>query len=180
MKNIITVLLSLTFFLTSCEMSKSQSYEIPKSEQSVNKLLYHIANTFEKKYNLNAIATNVSMPGGVVKKLGLDFQIHGPLSKEELRKILVALAQEFLNFVNEDVDVRFFLKQYPFEIKNIEITLFLIDSKGFEIKDPNIGISGISNGKLDYQMLIFTDIPIVKNESEETYDDALKTLQGTE
>ncbi len=161
-----------------CEMPNHQNVEIPKSEKAVNDLLYKISQSFEKKYKMNAIATNVSMPGGVVKLLGLDFQIRGPLSKNEIRKILIDTAQEFLTSVNSDVAVRPYLENYPFKIKNIDITLFLIDAKGIRLDDPHIGIASISRGTLDYDILITTDIPSIKSEFEESYEEVLKGIQN--
>jgi len=158
-------------------MSNNRRYEISENEKSVNNILYEIAYSFKKKYKLYPIATIVAMPGGIVKELGLDFQIIGPLSKDEIRRILINLAQEFLVFVNSDEAVRPYLENYPFEIKNIEITLFLKDSKGREIEDPHIGIAGISRGRLDYEILVITDIPKVISRVEESYEEALKALQ---
>ncbi len=111
---------------------------------------------------MKTIATNVSMPGGIVKLLGLDFQVRGPLLREEIRKILIESVHDFLVYVNSDAAVRPYLENYPFEIKNVEITLFFIDAQGLELDDPYIGIAGISRGRLDYQILItIDDIPSV-------------------
>jgi hypothetical protein len=152
--------------------------KIPQSEQSINHLLGQIANSFEKKYKMKTIATNVSMPEGVVKLLGLDFQIRGPLPKEEIRKLLIELNKEFIALVNSDENVRSHLEHYPFEIRNIEITLFFIDSHGHELDDPYIGIAGISRGRIDYQTIITNNgVPSVKNEFVESYEEALEALK---
>ncbi|PJD93785.1 MAG: hypothetical protein CK425_12410 [Parachlamydia sp.] len=150
------------------------------NEEAVNDLLYRIAHSFEKKYKVNTIATNVAMPRGIVKLLGLDFQVRGPLSKEEIRKILIALSQDFLVSVNSDEAIKPYLENYPFEIKNIEITLFFMDSRNIRLNDPYLGIAGISRGKLDYQILITTDIPSIKSEFDESYEEALQALNRKE
>jgi hypothetical protein len=186
MKNVMVILLCLTFFLMYCqmsnsqgyEMSNSQKYEIPKSGQAVNGLLCRIEHSLEKKYKMKTIGTNVAMPGGVVKLLGLDFHIRGPLSREEIRKILIESAQDFLTMVNSDEAVRSYLENYPFKIENVHITLFCIDSRGFKLDDPYIGIAGIARGELDYKILITTDIPSIKSEFEESYEEAMEALQN--
>ena len=120
------------------------------------------------------------MPGGTVKLLGLDFQIRGPLPKEEIRKLLIELNREFILLVNSDENVRPYLEHYPFEIKNIEITLFFRDARGMKLNDPHISIAGISRGRLDYQVLTRTDgIPSVKSESVESYEEALEALKSS-
>jgi hypothetical protein len=158
-------------------MANYKQDEIPQSEQIVDHLLYQIKHSLGKKYKMKTIATNVAMPGGIVKLLGLDFHIRGPLSREELRHLLVDLAQDFVAFVNSDQAIKPYLENYPFEVKNIDITLFIRDSRGIRLEDPYIGVAGISRGRLDYQILITADdIPSVKNESEESYEEALQAL----
>jgi len=135
----------------------------------------------KKKYKINTIATNISMPGGIVKLLGLDFQVQGPLSKEEIRKILIALVQDFLVSVNSNEKIKPYLENYPFEIKNIEITLFFIDSQRMELLDPNIGIAKVSSGSLSYKILAKTNgILSIKSLSKESYEEALQILNRNE
>lgn len=177
MRKTLSIFMLLFYLLTGCEMSNYKTNETPKSEGAVNNLLSQMARSFEKKYKMSTIATNVAMPRGVVKILGLDFQMLGPRSREDIREILINSVQDFLLFVNSNEEVRPYLENYPFEIKNVEITLFFINSKRMELNDPYIGIAGISEGKLDYQILIDTDgIPSIKNEYVESYDEALNAL----
>jgi hypothetical protein len=152
-------------------------YEIPKSEKAVNSLLHRIEISLTKKYKIKTIGTDVSMPGGDVRLLGLDFAIRGPLSKEEIRKILINLVQEFLAIVNSDEAVRPYLTHYPFKIEDINIALFLKDAKGSGIDEPSIGIAEISRGILAYKTIIRTEgIPAFKNKDKESYEEALKAI----
>jgi len=117
------------------------------------------------------------MPGGVINLLGFHFTIQGPLTKEDLRPVLVNCAKDFLSIVNNDADVRSYLIHYPFTMNNIDVSLFLVDSSRMRLDDPYIGIAGIANGKLDYLTLVTTDIPEIKTSIEESYEDALKLLK---
>ena len=112
----------------------------------MNNFLNKLSFLIENKYKIHAIGTAISMPGGFVQELGLDFQIYGPLSRKEIRKILIDLANEFLLFINSE-EIKSYLENYPFNIKNVDITLFLIDSNGIGLDDPYIGIAEISEGK---------------------------------
>lgn len=158
-------------------MINNQNNEPPKSEKVVNDLLYQIECNFKKKYRIKTIATNVSMPGGVVQLLGLDFQIYGPLSKEEIRKILINMAQDFILYINSCEKIKPYLKKFPFGIENIDITLLFIDSNGFDLDYPYISIAEISHGKIVYKSLIkINNIPSIKSKFEESYEEALKTI----
>ncbi len=162
-----------------CNNEKNQNnLEIPKSEQSVNRLLHQISVLFDKKYKLQTCATIVSMPGGEVRLLGFHSHIKGPLSREHIRKILINSAQDFLDFVNSNDSIKPYLKNYPFEIKNIEIIIIITNSKGIGLDDPYIGIAEIFREKIVYQNLITTDIPSIKSEFEESYEEALKICKG--
>jgi len=128
-KTIIALICALSIFFMGLKMLERPRYEIPQSEQSVNKLLSQMSDQLSKKYKLHPIATVVAMPSGVIKQLGLEFQVYGPLSKEEIRKILINSSQELLSAVNDDLKIRPNLECYPFTLKRIEICLFVIDKK---------------------------------------------------
>lgn len=182
MKILITLFICfLPFFLASCKESQKQRYERPPSVRAVHALIGKIAKKLTEKYSdykLRATSDTIAMPGGIVKCLGINFQIRGPLSKEEIRKVLIALAHDFNKIVNEDEGVRPYLKEYPFPIERVEISLFLRTSTNGDIDDPEIGIAGIINGEIDYMTQDHSKIPSFKTEIVETYAEALKALQG--
>ncbi|MFZ0565164.1 MAG: hypothetical protein WAM28_03165, partial [Chlamydiales bacterium] len=137
------------------------------------------AYTLGSQYEMNPIATNVAMPGGIVKLMGLDFQICGPLTKENIRKILISSAQELLLNINSNTEIRPYLETYPFTIKNVEMNLFILDSSRIRLDHPHIGIAGIVDGGLDYLTLVsIENIPKKITESQETYEEAIKTLEN--
>ena len=178
MKHLIKIIIGLMIFTLIGFTVIMPHEEIPQSEQAVNRLLGKIASYLQKKYNMCPIATNVAMPRGVVKLLGLDFQIKGPLSKEELRKILINSVQDFLLFVNNNEDIQPYLENIPFEIKNINIIIFIVDSKGYGIENPHISNVDIRDDILEYQYIERTDIPRIKRREKESIDEALKLLQN--
>ncbi len=158
-------------------MRQDANSKIPKNELSVSDLLNKIAGSLEQKYHMQVVGIAISMPRGVVKELGLDFQIQGPLSREDIRKILVYSAQEFLALVNADKVIKPYLQNQLFEIKDIDISLFMINSRDQGLDDPYIGIAGIANGRLIYKKLLTTDVPSIKSEFEESYEEAIQALQ---
>lgn len=168
----------LSFFLiVGFKLFKNADYEIPKSEQAVNTVLGQTKAILKKRYKIDPVATNVAMPGGIIKLLGLDFQIVGPLNKERIREILIDCTQELLNKVNTNPQIKPYLEQYPFTIKNIEINLFIVDSTRREINHPEIGIARISEGQLNYLTLMYTGIPQKINDSSESYEEAITKIE---
>jgi hypothetical protein len=171
-------LLFATLLLMSFnKFNMPDDYQISPTEKTVNSLLDKNAKFLSKKYKMRAIATNVAMPGDVVKILGLHFQIQGPLTKNELRKLLINMAKDFISTINENKDIYQSLEHNPFDIKALDITLFLIDSNSIDIEHPHIGTASIKYGVLTYKTYITTDIPELLCREDETYDEALKKLQ---
>ncbi len=166
--------------LFSCERSQYNNLILSPNEKAVNELLSQLANKFERQYKIKPVATNVAMHGGIVRMLGLDFQVIGPLTKEDIRRLLIKLVQEFLITVNTDEKIRTFLKKYPFTIKNISITLFIDYANGQYVLDPEIGIAGISTAELNYKYLDIDPETYInfKKVDQETYEEALDMLEN--
>lgn len=167
----------LTFLFMGFKLFEGSDYKIPKDEQIVNDLLNNAACLFKKKYKLLPIGTSVAMPSGVIKKLGLEFQLYGPESKEEIRKILINCSQELLNIINSNLEIRPYLECYPFTIDRIGIGLFINHKDNSGVDYPHIGIATIRKSKLEFLRLITTDIPNLKDTYVESYEDALKALE---
>ena len=75
----------ISLFLNGCG---SIDYEIPPNEKAVNSAVERNSKALAKKYCMRPFAITVAMPGGDIRYLKLKFQIHGPLSKKELRKVV--------------------------------------------------------------------------------------------
>lgn len=158
-------------------------YEIPSDEKAVSKAMARNSQVLAKKYNMRPFGVSVAMPEGDIQFLELEFQICGPLSKEQIRKILIEAAHGFLADINADSNLCAYLKNHSLTIKDIGITLFLIDASGRGLRDPNISIAKIIKGELEYAILtnIYDDelkqnIPQFKSKSGEAYEEALNIL----
>lgn len=153
------------------------SHDIPRNEQIVNKLMGQLANELSKKCKMKPIGITVGMPSGVVKLLGLEFDIIGPLSKNEIRKILISSSEEFIVKINNDIDIRPYLEFYPFKKENIEIVLYFNDKNYSGLNHPHIGVASIRKNILQYKTLITTDIPRLQTKDVETEEEALRALK---
>lgn len=148
------IYLSLLFYMVViCGSGECMSNEYKPAEYVVmsKAIIADMAKILPKKYGMEVISTT----SGLAKRvnvLGLGFQIKGPLTKEQLREILVDCEEEFLAKVNENERIRPYLKNYPFNAENIELEIFVNDSQTGEMAvDPFITVASISNGLLVYR-----------------------------
>lgn len=169
----IWILIILTF--SACASTQQHP---SAAEKAADNAVDALEDILTKKYHMEAIGVNFSIPRGIIKKLGIHFNIRGPLSKEELRTILVYATQDFVDYVNADQKIQPFLEHKPFTFKNVDIILFVKKSNGYSrIEHPNIGVAGILKGRLWYDTIVsINDMPQDQTEEDETYEEALKIL----
>lgn len=58
-----------------------------------------------------------------VKKINLHYDSHECLNLEEARKLYVEIAEKYLAYINDNEDIRPYLHDYPFTIKNLELAI---------------------------------------------------------
>ena len=97
------------------------------------------------------------MPGGPIQKLALCFDTKSPLTKEQLRELLVKTANELVHQVQDNKEIQEFLKDPPFTIKNVQIIIYNHDEKGYGVFDPQIATAQISLGILTYRTIDSAD-----------------------
>src|SRR5271154_137354 len=116
-----TVFLTILIIFTGFIMANKQQYYPSKGEQLVNNILAKTAKIIKDKYNLKPCGEGAAMPGGPIQELTLCFDTKSIHTKEQLRELLIMSAQELLRQVNGNNDIQEFLKERPFNIKNIQI-----------------------------------------------------------
>ena len=109
--------------------SSSQKYIPAEYVVIVDQITADVAAKLANRYNMRVIGIGGGLAGGV-NRLGLSFQIRGPLSKEQLRAIIVDCVEEFLLPINTNERLRPSLKIYPFTADQIEIEIFVVDQSG--------------------------------------------------
>lgn len=129
-----------------------------------------------KKYQLAVTSDTGGMAGGV-NLIGLSFRVTGPLSKEELRVVFVDSVEMFLTMLNENEEIRPFLKNYPYTIDGIDNTIFVFDKNGDKLFYPNISIVGNVRGKVKYVTNDKENQYKYKTEEKESYEEALKIVK---
>lgn len=175
-KFVLLYLLLNFFSLNGFIMNK---YAPPPYVQISDQLSNKTAKILEEKYHLNLIGTG----GGLFKcvnMLSLSFNIQGSLSKDDLRKILIDGVNTFLNEINNDINIRPYLKRYPFLAEDVEIKLFIVDSQRREVFHPEISVAIARSGELVYKTESEQNKTRYGYESvnKEKFEDALKIVQA--
>jgi hypothetical protein len=155
----------------------NQQYYPQKDEQLVNGILAKTANLIKDKYDLKPSGSGAAMPGGPIQELVLCFDTKYPLTKEQLRELLIKIANELVNQVNENKEIQEFLKDPPFTIKNVQIIIYNHDKQGREAYDPQIATAQISRGVLDYRTVDAADTFKFKQEFIETCEEAMQAVK---
>lgn len=168
----------LIFQLFVCFFSTlfSQDIDVKESSKAIHRVMYKVEDRLSKKYRLTTSSDTISAPGGCVQGLGFSFKIVGPLKKNDLRRILVESGQEFLEIIYEDPKLQLFLEE-GFDIKNIDLALFIVDSKGYDVNAPDIGTATLYRGKLTYFAIKEGDLQINTKPETETYEEATDLLR---
>jgi hypothetical protein len=174
----IILLLFLLIFAGFIMQNKHQQYHPSKGEQLVNSILAKTAKIVKDKYNLKPSGAGAAMPGGPIQELTLCFDTKYPHTKEKLRELIIKLAHELLNQVEENNEIQEFLKYKPFKIKNVEIVIYNHDHNGRSIYDPEISVAEIAQAKIVYRTIDPQDSFKYKNRFEESYEEALKALSS--
>lgn len=136
LKDNIYLLLFITLFTIYSTKVHSQ-HITPKYVPMAQKLRSEISDRIAKKYCMSLIG----MEGGMsrhVNLLGAVFEIVGPKTKEELRSLLVASVEEFLQTMNSNEEIRPYLRNFPFDASNISIKIHVVDKQNKQIVHPNL------------------------------------------
>jgi hypothetical protein len=162
--------LFLSVFLFSCQSNGDLGKS--KKERIVDEIIHNSFIKISKKTELVPCGTGAQMMDEI-KMLGLYFDCKKQINIDEARKLLIDAADEFLNEINSNEEVRPYLSKYPFEIKNVEICIYTPPNQ----KLAELAVVSVSNGFLIYKI---DDIFTGKFEVvvKETYEEGLQKLHS--
>lgn len=174
--HLITVFLgTIGFFLGSC----MQQYGLPLTERDIASININekAGKQIASKYGMSVIGK-----GGGADKEGinlkiLSFNTIAALNLEQARKLIIDCIEEFLTIINTDEEIRPYLKNFPFTIKNVKITIFFETSDGLSIYDPLISVTYNVGDTLHYATFENEESVRYKTEITETYEEGLAKLK---
>ncbi len=168
---IILLGVSLSFMSFSFFKKKERDYE-----QIANEISANVAKKLVKKHKMNWIGEGGGMMGSVYM-IGLHFQIHHPLNREEARERILDCVEELLAAVNSNQEIRPFLKNYPFTTKNVQVSI-ISNNKGKDVFDPDIRVVSVfENDEIIFRTKEPNKVPY-KNVYRESYSEALSSTKN--
>ena len=138
--------LLLIFIFSSCSQDPfDKRFQLSEKEKIVNKLERKATSDLQKKYGLIPVGTGGQMMNEV-KKLRLIFNYPYSLTEDGARALAIKATEDYLVAINKEESLRQYLANYPFGPKNVEITIFLQDSRGRSIQPDQFDHIKSANG----------------------------------
>jgi len=174
MEKYLLILICLSIFSSSCssENEPDRSHEKSYIRGVVQS---RVAKKVEKKHKLYASGFGFWGPD-CYEELEISFEHQGILSRDEARFLIVDIAADFLEEVNQDENIRPHLCQFPYTIKNLFIPIFP-RMKGYKNPiHPDYVLISLSDGVISYKTELENQKYEYHTEEDETFEDALNIL----
>ncbi|SCA62457.1 hypothetical protein SCG7109_AA_00470 [Chlamydiales bacterium SCGC AG-110-M15] len=142
-----------------------------RGEKIYNRMLNEFVIEVNQKHGLKYMGGGGAMKNEI-KKTSFLFSYEGPMSLDEARSIFVEISQDWLEWINENEDLREYLLVYPFEPENIDIGLM---HRNFSEANLDVDcIAGVSVLEDKVHFRIFDpEIKRLKNISIESYSELM-------
>lgn len=175
MKKILFIGMSLSFLFLAYDLGRS-IYSLPsEKERLVTEIESKTAKQLKQKLGLIPFGYGGQMMDQI-QILMLSFQYKHPVTLEEGRRLLVQALIEYLREINSNEKIRKYLKNYPFQPRNIEISIYLRKPDGSSVDQGDFEIIISREGKLEFK---FTDPNFSTYRTyEETLEEACKILKA--
>ncbi len=141
MKIIIILLFIMSIFaITSCAKA-------PPKEALVRQITKVYEQKESKKYELLLVGSGSAIPDQIHKFI-LCFYLYKKIDHIEARKIVIDLVEDLIQMVNENQKIQEYLINKPFNVKNYELDILLVDSDNEIIKEPYLGQISVKDGNI--------------------------------
>jgi hypothetical protein len=180
MKALIFVMISL--FVFGCEKSSPILYERdPKwkiaDEIYDNEIGKKVFLQLKREKKLKVIESGWGLRGKkTIRCMHCGFQYFNEITLDEARELLVEAANLYLKTINENERIPPFLENYPFGPENIEIRIFIYDSKGKNPSKEKLQYITLQDGKFRYSTGELDSQGLFKDICVETYEEAQSKL----
>jgi hypothetical protein len=146
----IVLLFFLMIFVTCCNSPFVESpYALSQKELLVGQVIKKALVQLKKDKELYPFGTAARMLNQI-KMLGLSLHYYEPVDIEKARELLIYSTELFLDVINNNNDIRFYLQSYPFTAENVEIRIYLQKTNGSEPDLGDLTIVEMTNGILEY------------------------------
>ena len=138
----------LLLFLVACS---GTNYQPSEKSRIVNEIRAKTARRLKIELGLEPAGFGGQMMDEV-KMLALAFDYNKPIEMEEGRKLLVEAVHTFVSMVNANEAIRPYLYNYPFEPKNIIVTIYLKNPDRSSIEPEKLCIVSADEGNIRYEV----------------------------
>ncbi|MBX9744262.1 MAG: hypothetical protein K2X08_03515 [Chlamydiales bacterium] len=112
----------MTFFFMPFCFGKSKKETSPPHIVCIRKITSSFIKQVEKEYKFDCIMTGGSMPRDIAE-IRLHFDTYQSASIEQAREWEVRLTERLIEMINQDEEIRPYLREYPFPASRIDIML---------------------------------------------------------
>ncbi len=135
--------------LCSCEWGGPPN---PFDKQTItNKIRKKAAIKIKEETGLIPCGTGGQMMDQI-KMLYLAFVYREPIDMNRARELLIKAVQDFASEINGDERIRTYLDKFPFEPKNIEISIFIQNRNGGDFGKGSLCVVSANNGILTFDI----------------------------
>lgn len=164
---IVPFLMSFSFF-----KSKPRDYA-----DMAREIRGKVAKKLAKKHQMDCVGVGGGMMGSVYM-IGLSFEINRPIDRDEARARIVDCVEELLTAVNQNEEIRPYLKNYPFTTHNVQVAIFIKDKDRRNLHDPLISVVSVFESDDISYCTTEPNKMTYKNQVHEPYQEALAKVKG--
>ncbi len=163
---------SLLFFLTACGVREADHCKISKS------ITANYVNECATPQGLALIGYGGAMLDDI-QSITLTFLSFDRLTVDEARVLYIGMMEDFLQRINTDDSIRPYLHNFPFEERNIELTIGFEDTKRKITSDGHVALMSIGKDHKIYFAAYDSDTQKFYDLHEESYNEALQLAKHT-
>jgi hypothetical protein len=149
----VVLFLFLMIFVASCDPPYPiDNPYLPGEQTLINEVRNQTFSQLKMEKELYPFGTGEG--GGVneIRMLALSFLYYKEIDIEEARELLMAAATIFLKNINSNEQIRPYLKNDPFQPKNIQIRIFLKKPDGSKPNLDKLTVIAMVSGMLEYDI----------------------------
>ena len=169
-------LMTISFFIDDNKMNQQLSEK--------SRIMYGFVEKTGKKLGEKYKMSPVGIGGGGGPKeegiwlMSIAFQRYGDsLTEQMARRLIINCVNDFLEIVNNDKELKPFLKEYPFTANNLKISIYNYDYNGDPITEPFIVTVNMSEGEVSYFTFENPYSHPFKTEKYESFEEAIALLK---
>ncbi len=170
MLKIIIISIFAMLIITSCAKASSK-------EALVKEITKEYEKQECKKHGLLLVGSGSAIPDQIHAFI-LHFFSYQKLNQDEARKLVVDLVNELILKVNQNEKIQKYLINTPFNEKNYELLISIVDSNNKTIAEPYVGEIIMRKGEIIYFFIEKSEkIPKDFTTTKETYEEALRKVR---